>query len=142
MIVTPCTSVRMEDKHSIMPMIELQEQLFGASTLESFGTDKGYYSNANQKYLTVEKSISLVHLQKPGMDLKSLPETDQVEKLAMTNRRSGIEPLIGHIKRKGQLRKSRMKTDQSTLASGYAAVGGFNLRQITRHQLGKEIKQM
>ena len=79
MIVTPCTSIRMEDKHSIVPMIELQEQMFGASTLHSFGTDKGYYSNVNQKYLTVEKSIPIVHLQKPEMDLTSLPETELVE---------------------------------------------------------------
>ena len=82
MIVTPCTSVRMEDKHSIVPMTELQEQMFGASTFQSFGTDKGYYSNVNQKYLTVEKSILVVHLQKPGMNLTSLPEIEQVERLA------------------------------------------------------------
>ena len=37
--------------------------------------------------------------------------------------RSGIEPLIGHAKQGGQLGKSRMKKDESTLAAGYAAVG-------------------
>jgi IS5 family transposase len=45
------------------------------------------------------------------------------------NRRSGIEALISHVKHGGQMRKSRMKTDKTTLSAGYAAVLGFNLRQ-------------
>jgi hypothetical protein len=35
-----------------------------------------------------------------------------------------------------------MKKDETTLAAGYAAVGAFNLRQLIRHLLGKEIKAM
>ena len=58
------------------------------------------------------------------------------------NRRSGIEPLIGHAKHGGQLGQSRMTQDETTLAAGYGAVGGFNLRQLVRHLLGKEIKAM
>jgi hypothetical protein len=57
-------------------------------------------------------------------------------------RRAGIEPLIGHAKQGGQLRQSRMKTDETTLAAGYGAIGGFNLRQLIRHLLGKDIKPM
>jgi hypothetical protein len=37
---------------------------------------------------------------------------------------------------------SRMKTDDTTLAAGYSAIGGFNLRQLIRHLLGKDIKPM
>jgi hypothetical protein len=55
----------------------------------------------------------------------------------LRNRRAGIEPLIGHIKRGGQLGKSKMKSDQATLAAGYGSVLGFNLRQMIRHQQGK-----
>lgn len=58
------------------------------------------------------------------------------------NRRSGIEPLIGHAKHGGQRGQSRMKQDETTLAAGYSAAGGFNLRQLVRHLLGKEIKAM
>ena len=50
--------------------------------------------------------------------------------------------LIGHAKQGGQLGQSRMKTDDTTLAAGYAAIGGFNLRQLIRHLLGKDIKPM
>ncbi len=35
-----------------------------------------------------------------------------------------------------------MKTDEITLAAGYGAIGGFNLRQLIRHLLGKDIKPM
>jgi transposase, IS5 family len=50
--------------------------------------------------------------------------------------------LIGHAKQGGQLGQSRMKTDETTLAAGYGAIGGFNLRQFIRHLLGKNIKPM
>jgi hypothetical protein len=35
-----------------------------------------------------------------------------------------------------------MKNDTSILASGYASMGAFNLRQLMRHQLGKNIAGM
>jgi hypothetical protein len=35
-----------------------------------------------------------------------------------------------------------MKTDDTTLAAGYSAIGGFNLRQLIRHLLGKDITAM
>jgi transposase, IS5 family len=50
--------------------------------------------------------------------------------------------LIGHAKHGGQLGRSRMKQDETTLAAGYSAVGSFNLRQLARHLLGKEIEAM
>ncbi|MFO1259151.1 MAG: hypothetical protein U1E78_12180 [Gammaproteobacteria bacterium] len=79
-----------------------------------------------------------IGIQRPGnikkARLKPLSEADQ-EKLA--NRRSGIEALIGHAKQKGQLGRSRMKSDKSAESSGYTAILGFNLRQFIRHQAGK-----
>lgn len=82
------------------------------------------------------------NLQRPGQDLSKLPEEELAVKTALANRRAGIEPLIGHMKHKGQLGRSRMKNDRSTLASAYASVGAFNLRQLIRHQLGKNIAGM
>jgi hypothetical protein len=35
-----------------------------------------------------------------------------------------------------------VKTDETTLAAGYGAIGGFNLRQLIRHLLGKDITLM
>jgi hypothetical protein len=35
-----------------------------------------------------------------------------------------------------------MKHDETTLAVGYASMGGFNLRQLLRPLVGKDIKTM
>jgi len=35
-----------------------------------------------------------------------------------------------------------MKTDVTTLAAGYAVIAGFNLRQLIRHLLGKDIRSI
>ena len=71
-----------------------------------------------------------------------LSEDDAETYTRLVNRRAGIEPLIGHTKHGGQLGTSRMKQDDTTLAAGYGAIGGFNLRQLLRHLLGKDIKAM
>jgi hypothetical protein len=142
MIAGASTSVRMEDKSSVKPMVEEHQRLFGEDTLKSFGTDKGYYKKANQLFLDNLSSLEETALQKPGIDPESLPEADRETLIRLSDRRSGIEPLIGHIKQGGQLGRSRMKTDQTSLAAGYGAVAGFNLRQTMRHQMGKKIKAM
>ena len=77
-----------------------------------------------------------------GFDVKSLSESEAEIHARLVNRRSGIEPLIGHAKHGGQLGRSRMKQDETTMAAGYSAVGGFNLRQLVRHLLGKDIEGM
>jgi transposase, IS5 family len=79
-------------------------------------------------------------LQQPGLDVSRLGEDAAETYTRLVNRRSGIEPLIGHAKQGGQLGQSRMKADETTLAAGYGAIGGFNLRQLIRHLLGKDIK--
>jgi hypothetical protein len=35
-----------------------------------------------------------------------------------------------------------MKRDEATLVAGYGSIGGFSLRQLIRHLLGKDIKAM
>ena len=49
-------------------------------------------------------------------------------------------PLCNPCQTRGAARRSRMKTDDTTLAAGYGAIGGFNLRQLIRHLLAKDIK--
>ncbi len=134
-IVGRCETVRQEDKKSIHSMIRLHQELFSGITLESVTADKGYYSKANEKAL---KAIDVkeLGLQKPGRK-KTSTDTGVSEKLV--NRRAGIEPLIGHIKHLGQLGKSRMKSDKATEAAGYAAVMGFNARQLMRYLTGAAV---
>src|SRR5262245_59827705 len=142
LVVGACTSIRMEDKASVRPMIEEHQHLFGAGILTSSGMDKGYYSGANRRYLRSLEGLKECCLQQPGFDTCILSESDAETHARLVDRRAGIEPLIGHAKHGGQLGQSRMKTDDTTLAAGYAAIGGFNLRQLIRHLLGKDIKPM
>src|SRR4029453_16237738 len=142
LLVGSCTSRRMEDKAAVCPMIEEHQGLFGQGVLQSFGTDKGYDSQANHDYLVAVTGLKEFGLQQPGLDVGSLTEREAEVHARLADRRAGIEPLIGHAKQGGQLGQSRMKTDDTTLAAGYSAVGGFNLRQLIRHLLGKDIKLM
>jgi transposase, IS5 family len=142
LLVAPCTSVRMEDKASVRPMISAHQEVCGQDMLASCGMDKGYYSNANHKYLQSLEGLKEFCLQQPGLEISRRGEDAAETYTRLVNRRSGIEPLIGHAKQGGQLGLSRMKTDDTTLAAGYSAIGGFNLRQLIRHLLGKDIKPM
>ena len=132
----------MEDKAAVRPMIEAHQELFGAGVLTSSGMDKGYYSGANRQYLQALEGLKECCLQQPGLDPNTLSESDAETYTRLVDRRAGIEPLIGQAKQGGQLGQSRMKTDETPLAAGYGAIGGFNLRQLIRHLLGKAIKPM
>ena len=127
------TSVRQDDKASLVPMLEEHANLFGSGALKSAGADKGYWT-ANNLRAFAKRGIQECGLQCPGnvKRRKGLPSPKVQERLR--NRRAGIEALIGHTKLGGQLGKSRMKSDAATLAAGYASVLGFNLRQISRYQ--------
>jgi hypothetical protein len=130
LIVAACNSVRMEDKTSLMPMIAEHRRLFGKGHLKQAGTDKGYYTAKNVK--DVESlGINADGVQRP-CTVKQQLSADVVTPLR--NRRAGIEPLIQHAKLFG-LGKSKMKSDATTLASGYRSVTAFNLHQLHRHMV-------
>ncbi|HBD7101984.1 TPA: hypothetical protein ACT96X_001407 [Legionella pneumophila] len=67
----------------------------------------------------------------PGTPTRKVVKEREEE---LVNRRSGIEPLIGHAKHGGQLGRSRMKSDKGIESSGYTAVLGFNMRQLIKWQ--------
>jgi hypothetical protein len=134
LFVTKSTSIQMNDKTSLPAIIECHQELFDGAAINSVGTDKGYYSATNEKYLQA-KGVNEIAIQRPK-NIKKLPinllSTEREEELV--NRRSGIEPLIGHVKQGGQLGRSRMKSDKGIESSGYMAVLGFNIRQLIRCQ--------
>lgn len=137
MVAGPGTTVREPDKAAIQSMMVEHIKLFGTGVLASVATDKGYFSYENERKL-IELGVKELGLQRP-YNLKKLLAIEQTDEITqkLYNRRAGIEPLIGHIKHGGQLGRSRMKSDTTILASGYASVLGFNLRQTIRHQKGK-----
>jgi len=136
LFVLESTSIRMNDKLSLVPLLNEHQALFGEGVLKSVSADKGYWSSKNLK-AAARLNVSDIGLQSPSniKNTKLLPTKETQEKLR--DRRAGIEPLIGHAKHGGQLGKSRMKSDAATLAAGYGSICGFNLRQLIRHQGGK-----
>lgn len=123
--------VKMEDKKSLVPMVENHIQIFGQNTLKEVGTDKGYYTHKNIKSISA-MGINTDGIQRPA-NAKKNPPKDITDPLR--DRRAGIEPLIGHLKSFG-LRKSKMKSDVSTHSSVYRCTMGFNLHQLQRYLTG------
>jgi IS5 family transposase len=137
LIVGNNTSIRMDDKSSLKPMFETHQELFGKNDQISAALDKGYYSKNNEQFL-INETGSAIGLQKPGVPAY-LTEDEQNNAVILANRRAGIEPLIGHAKHGGQLGRSRMKHDRTTESSGYAAILGFNGRQLIRYLKGAAV---
>ncbi|KTD16946.1 transposase [Legionella jordanis] len=137
LFVGECTSTYMPDAQSLPMMLNTHEYLFGKGLLASVATDKGYYS-LNNEQLLIEKGVLDIQLPRPDRTLNAARETTPwTIRQLLHHRRAGIEPLIGHTKQGGQLGRSRMKSDATTKSAGYAAVFGFNLRQLTRCLAGE-----
>lgn len=126
-----CTEVRMDDKKSLLTVVDEFETVFGKEQLNSVATDKGYYGANNIKGL-IKRKVNKVAVQVPANTKNKHCILSDEEKERLSNRRAGIEPLIGHAKQGGQLGRSRMKNDQNIESSGYGAILGFNLRQTIR----------
>ena len=134
LFVTKSTSIQMSDKTSLPAIIECHQELFDGATINSVGTDKGYYSAANEKYLQAQ-GVNEIAIQRPkNIKKQSINPLSKEREEELVNRRSGIEPLIGHVKQGGQLGRSRMKSDKGIESSGYTAVLGFNMRQLVKCQ--------
>lgn len=137
LFVGECTSLHMPDAQSLPAMVRLHESLFGKGQIESIATDKGYYSYDNERQLE-QMGIQEIQLPRPVRTLDAPKEkTPGPIRQLLHDRRAGIEPLIGHTKHGGQMDQSRMKSDQTTLAAGYASVFAFNLRQLVRNLMGE-----
>lgn len=137
---TPNYSVRMPDAEALKPMIRTHLNTF-QQLIESAGADKGYYSKDNERFL-LNLKVPEVALQKINRKYNDPPDNplppERLEQLV--NRRSGIEGIIGHLKRRWQMGRSRMKSDRTTESSGYCAMLGFNLSQLIRNLNGEVVK--
>ena len=110
----------MNDKECLPDIIMEHGAIFDERPLESVTTDKGYYSQANIKFVKAMTG-NADGFQRP-VNVKNQVEGHRKEELF--NRRAGVEPVIGHAKKFG-LGDCRMKSDVATLASGYRSVTGF-----------------
>ena len=132
------TDIRLSDKKAVEPMLQKHAELFRAKTLESLGTDKGYYKAGNIKKAK-KAGVKNIGIQAPVNLKHSINATDPMIQEQIRCRRAGMEPLIGHAKRFG-LGKSKMKTDETTHSSGFRSLLGFNLSQLERYMKSKTPK--
>jgi hypothetical protein len=109
LFVSESTSIRMNDKHSLIPLLNEHQTLFGQGTLKSMSAGAhsslrasglpaaSYWSSKNVK-AAAKINISDIRLQAPSniKNTKLLP-TIEIQK-RLRDRRAGIEPLIGHAK--------------------------------------------
>jgi IS5 family transposase len=88
--------------------------------------DRAYWSSDN---IDAADSVGIIEqgIHPKGKNQWRVTSPDLIEKFI--NRRSGIEPIIGHLKRLG-LGKSRMRTDIGTRVEGARSFIAFNLRRI------------
>ena len=135
LLVGKSETANQSDKHSIQLMLDTHQETFTNQMIHSAATDKGYYSAKNEEIME-SHGIKEIGIQRPSNVKRhrtiKLPIYREKE---LINRRSGIEPLIGHAKHRGQLGRSRMKSDKTIESSGFASVLGFNLRQLTRYKM-------
>ena len=125
------------DKKSIGLMLDAHSKTFDNKKITSAATDKGYYSVNNEKLMR-NHGVDEIGIQRPALVKNSMPyHLPRYREKELIDRRSGIEPLIGHAKHGGQLGRSRMKSDDTIEASGFSSILGFNLRQMTRYATGK-----
>ena len=92
----------------------------------SVGADCGYWSDEN-KDVCIDAGIKTIAIQPKGRK-RHLIENEE-EREQMYNHRSGIEPVIGHLKKNG-LGKSTRKTDKGTLLEGLKSFIAFNLKKL------------
>ena len=125
--------VNLSDKKAIRPLLELHSKVFGEEKIKSLATDRGYFSEENVK-LANKAGVEEIGIQKSGVVSKL-----SVEEVRLRNRRAGIEPLIGHVKKFG-LARSKMKSDANTHGSGFTAILGYNCSQWMRKIKPKRLK--
>jgi len=106
--------------------ISLQDSIrtFGEKP-ESYGTDRGMYSQKNIKR-TKKYGIKHIGIQPKG---QKEWEVDRERAQELYCRRAGIEPRIGIAGRLG-LKKSRAKTDDGDIITGFRAGLGLNLKKF------------
>lgn len=125
------------DKKAVEMMLQTHTQTFDDKTIDSVATDKGYYSWKNEK-LMLKHGVKEIGIQRPNnIKRERVSPLSTIREDELINRRAGIEPLIGHAKNRSQLGRSKMKSDRTIEASGFASVLGFNLRQLIRYETGK-----
>ena len=135
-LLTAPENPKLSDQHSVIESLSLHSEVFEQMP-KSFATDRGMSSAQNLEYC-LGAEIQKIAIQSKGTAKSLVSKRVQKE---LSDRRAGIEPRIAHLKTRG-LGRSRMKTDQGDLISGYRSALSYNLslfmRDLTRNQMTLE----
>ena len=126
--------IALEDSYSLEKGIREHEKIFNCPP-ESLTGDQGFWSRPNLK-ICKEKEIEEIGISPRGR-LNWLVDFEKIE--CLKSRRAGVEPIIGHIKRRG-LGKSKMKSDNGTKVEGQRAVLSLNLSRLAKDLHGGDIE--
>lgn len=116
----------LDDTKSLDQALNEYKDVFKKSP-DSITGDQGFWSDDNLKACEKHK-IAEVGINPRGKKEWKVDQ-DQIESLK--NRRAGVEPIIGHLKQRG-LRKSKMKSDQSTFLAGQRSMLSLNLSRFIK----------
>ncbi len=125
-------SCDLEDAHSMDIALKNYQEIFDRLP-ESVAGDQGFWSRHNLKAC---KEIEEVGITPRGHKNWKVPE-EKIEE--MMTRRSKVEPIIGHLKKRG-MGKSKMKSDKTTKQAGQRSALSLNLSRLARDLNGGDLK--
>ncbi len=124
----------LEDAYSLERGLEDFKDVFD-SFPQSISGDQGFWSRPNLKACK-ERDIKEVGINPRGHKNWKIPENKIIE---IQSRRSKVEPVIGHLKRRG-LGKSKMRSDKMTKLAGQRSALSLNLSRLARDLSGEKLK--
>ena len=124
---------KVSDQHCVLKSLEMHMEVFQESP-ETFAADRGMWSEENLG-ICLGGGVQKIGIQPAG---QSEPFVSQRDLRALSNRRAGIEPRIAHLKTRG-LGRSRMKSDEGDLISGYRSALSYNLSHLMRDLAGNQV---
>jgi IS5 family transposase len=122
----------LEDAYSMDIALKDYQKIFDKLP-DSVAGDQGFWSRHNLKAC---KGIKEIGITPRGHKNWKVSE-DKVEE--MMTRRSKVEPIIGHLKRRG-MGKSKMKSDKATRLAGQRSALSLNLVRLARDLNGGVLK--
>lgn len=126
MLVMAHSNPKIADQHCVVESLSLHSTVFNQMP-KTYGTDRGMFSTENLE-MCLGAGIEKIAIQPKG---QATPLVNRRDHQKLSNRRAGIEPRIGHLKTRG-LGRSKMKSDNGDLISGYRSALSWNLSLLMR----------
>ena len=122
----------LEDAYSLKQGLKEYKSIFDVLP-ESLSGDQTFWSEFNLKAC---KKIKEAGINPRGRKVWKIPQ-ERVEEVK--KRRAKVEPIIGHLKRRG-MGKSKMKSDAMTKLDGQRSALSLNLSRMARDLSERELK--